>query len=252
MYMIKKVVIAAAGRGTRMLHLTKNKPKHLIKVCQNPFLTYLFDNLLEAGYRELILVVGHKKEKMEEFLTEKKYKVRVINQFEILGEEEYGTACAVKCVKDIVGKEDFLTIYGDHLFSTRDLKSFNIEDSYNYMAGLHHHHPEKYGVLEIEDSFLKKIVEKPKKYIGNLINIGLYKFTPEIFDKVSEVQLSERKEYELTDAINMLAEEKKVRVRQIQDFWLDLSNPADIIRASQFIKNGNHKGFIRKVKKDDQ
>lgn len=237
--MIEKVVIAAAGRGTRMLHLTKNKSKHLIRVLKKPFLVYFLDNLLEAGYKELILVVGYKKEKMEEFLKEYKYttKIRVINQFEILGEKEYGTACPLKCVKDIIGKDNFLMVYGDNLYSIKDLRAFNIKDEYNYVAGFYHQKPEKYGVLKVENDFLKEIVEKPKKYIGNLINTGLYKFTSEVFEKISQISLSPRGEYELTDVINLLAKEKKVKVKKIKDYWLDFGNPADIMRLSQFLKS---------------
>jgi len=239
--MIKKVVIAAAGQGTRMLHLTKNKSKHLINVLKKPFLAYLLDNLLEAGYKELVLVVGHKRERIEEFLKDYKndFKIRLINQFEVLGEKEYGTACVLKCVKDIVGKENFLVVYGDNFYSIEDLKVFNIEDEYSYIAGFCHQKPEKYGVLKIKDGFLKKVIEKPKRHVGNLINVGLYKFTPDILEKISEIQLSERGEYELTDAVNLLAKENKVKVKKIQDFWLDFGNPADIIRASHFLKNNN-------------
>jgi len=234
--MIKKVVIAAAGRGTRMLCLTKNKPKHLINVQAKPFLTYLLNNLLKAGYKELIIVAGYKEEKVREFLKKYNYKAILINQFEILGKGEYGTACPLKCVKDIVGKEDFLMVYGDNLYSVKDLKAFNIEDKYNYVAGFYHKKPEKYGVLISDNDFLKKIVEKPQKYLGNLINTGLYKFTPEVFGKLSEIQPSIRGEYELTDLVSLLAQERKVKIKKIEDYWLDFGNPADILRLSQFFK----------------
>lgn len=241
--MIKKVVVAAAGQGTRMLHLTKYKSKHLIKVLKKPFLVYLLDNILKAGYRDLILVVGYKKEKMEEFLKKYRYKVKVINQFEILGgkDKEYGTACPLKCVRELVGKENFLMVNGDNLYSVKDLRAFGIEDKYNYVAGFHHLKPEKYGVLTTENGFLKKIIEKPKKYVGNLINTGLYKFTPQIFEKISQVKISPRGEYELVDAVNLLAKEKKVKVREVKDYWLDLGNPADIIKLCQFLKKNGGK-----------
>lgn len=235
--MIKKVVIAAAGQGKRMLHLTKNKSKHLINVFKKPFLAYLLDNVLKAGYSELILVVGYKKERMTEFLKEYKYNLKVVNQFEILKEEEYGTACPLKCVKKFVGQENFLMIYGDNLYSPRDLKNFNIDDKYNYLAGVFSSTPQKYGVLRLENGFLKEIVEKPKEEVGNLINTGLYKFTPEIFEKVFQIKVSPRGEYELTDAINLLAKERKVKIKEIEDYWLDFGNPTDIIRFSQFLKN---------------
>ena len=238
--MIKKVVIAAAGRGTRMLHLTKSKSKHLINIQKKPFLAYLLDNLLEADYKELILVVGYKEEMMREFLKKYNYQAKVINQFEILGKGEYGTACPLKCVKDIVRKENFLAVYGDNLYSVKDLKNFNIKDDYNYIAGFYHERPERYGVLQIENGFLKEIIEKPKGYVGNLINTGLYKFTPEIFEKLSQISLSPRGEYELTDAVNLLAKEKKVKVKEIEDYWVDFGNPADIIKLSKFLKSSRN------------
>jgi len=239
--MIKKVVIAAAGKGTRMLHLTKNKSKHLIKVQKKPFLSYLLDNLLKAGYKEIILIVGYRGEKIKDFLEEYDYnghKIKVINQFDILKEKEYGTLCPLKCVKDII-KENFLMVYGDNLYSVKDLKSFNIDDKYNYVAGFIHKHPEKYGVFVSDNGFLEEIVEKPKKYVGDLINTGLYKFTPEIFDKISQICKSPRGEYELTDAITLLAKEKKVKIKRIQDYWLDFGNPSDILKVSKFLKNGS-------------
>ena len=236
--MIKKVVIAAAGQGTRMLHLTKNKSKHLIKVQKKPFLSYLLDNLIKAGYKDLILIIGYKEEVTRDFLKKYKYKIQAISQFEVLKKEEYGTLCPLKCVKGII-KENFLMVYGDNLYSSKDLRAFNIDDNYNYVAGFQHEHPEKYGVLISNNGFLKEIIEKPKKHVGNLINTGLYKFTPEIFDKISQVHLSPRREYELTDAITLLAKEKKVKIKKIKDYWLDFGNPADILKVSRFLKDGS-------------
>ena len=240
-----KVVIAAAGQGVRMLHLTKNKSKHLINVFKKPFLAYLLDNLRKAGYREIILVVGYRADLMEKFLKEYDYKATLVNQFEILGgrEKEYGTLCPIKCVKDIVGKENFLAIYGDNFFSTKTLKAFNINDNYNYIGASFHPHPEKYGVLIEENGFLKEIVEKPTRLNRSrdniLINAGIYKFTPEIFAKIPQVSLSPRGEYELTDAVNLLAKEKKVKIKKLPDKRFELGNPADIIRFARFLKGEN-------------
>jgi len=243
--MVKKVVVAAAGRGSRMLHLTNNKPKQIINVQKRPFLDYLLDNILKAGYKEIILIVGYKGERIKEYIKkrrEAKKSIRVINQYEVLGEGEYGTLCPLKCVKDIIGRENFLMVCGDNLYSAKDLRAFNIDDNYNYIGGFEHPHPEKYGVLISKNGFLEKIVEKPKKHLSNLINTGLYKFTPEVFSKISKVKISPRGEYELTDAVSLLAKEKKVKIKNIEDYWLDFGNPADIMRLSRFLKeNGNNK-----------
>ena len=247
--MIKKVVIAAAGQGTRMLHLTKGKSKHLIKVKKRPFLAYLLDSLFLAGYRDLILVVGYKEELIREFLKKYKpplkslrksqYKIRQVSQYEVLGPKDkiYGTACPLMCVKDIIGKQHFLFVVGDNLYSAKDFKAMNIEGKYSYVAGYYHKRPEKYGVLVTDNGFLKKVVEKPKKYVGNIINTGLYKFTPGVFKKLSKIRRSPRGEYEITDILNLLAREKKVKVKKIQDYWIDFGNPADVIRLSYFLES---------------
>lgn len=248
--MIKKVVIAAAGQGTRMLHLTANKPKHLINVAQRPFLSYLLDNLFKAGYKDIVLVVGYKEEMIKEFLDEykacfkeKECSIEIVSQYDILGpkEKEYGTACPLKCVKDIVKDNSFIYLNGDNLYSVQDLEAMRLEDDYNYVAGIVSQNPEKYGVLITDDGFLKQIIEKPKEFMGNLINTGLYKFTPDVFKKLSSIKKSSRGEYEITDVISLMAKEKKVRVIKIKDYWLDFGNPADIIKLSNFFKNGSCK-----------
>src|SRR3989338_8769217 len=204
---IKKVVIAAAGQGVRMLHLTKNKSKHLIKVCQKPFLSYLLDDILEAGYREVVLVVGYGDELMSQFLKEYGYRVELVNQFEILGPKEkiYGTACPLMCVKDIIKNSQFVYLCGDNLYSSRDLRIMNIDDDYCYIAGIEHKNPEKYGVL---------------------------------VEKVSLIKKSSREEYEITDAINLLAKDKKMKIKIIKDYWMDFGNPSDVIKLSKFITAG--------------
>lgn len=236
--MISKVVIPAAGQGTRMKHLTKNKPKQLICVKQRPFLAYLFDNLLKAGFREFILVTGFRSDLMEKFLKKYGYKATIVNQFEILGpkEKEYGTLCPLKCVKDLIGKESFLVVYGDNLYSVKDLKDFRIDDKFCYVAArIEKEHPEKYGVLKTKGEFLEKIIEKPKEFIGNFVNTGMYKLTPDVFDKIPQVKLSPRGEYELTDAITLLAKDGRVKVKPIKDYWMDFGNPGDIIKVNRFL-----------------
>lgn len=255
--MVTKVVIAAAGQGTRMLGLSKEKSKHLICVENRPFLAYLMDNLVAAGYHDIILVVGFKKDLMEDFKNDflkqskearefgvERVKIQIVDQHEILGpkEKEYGTACPVKCVKGIVGLENFIYVYGDNLFSVADLKSMNIDDEFCYIAGLKQEHPEKYGVLiEDGDDFLEKIIEKPKEFVGDLINAGLYKFTSEVFEKINLIEKSPRREYEITDAISLLCREKRVKIKKIKDYWHDFGNPADVEKLSNFIKNASQK-----------
>lgn len=248
--MIKKIVIAAAGQGTRMLEMTKDKSKHLIEVQSRPFLAYLLDNILKAGFKEVILVVGFREDVVKDFLKSyafegRDYSIKVVNQFEVLGpkEKEYGTACPVKCVKDLVGRESFIYTLGDHFYSVRDLTSVAVEDSFNYASAITSDTPERFGVLLEKNGILEKIIEKPKEFVGNLVNVSLYKFTPEIFDKISKIGKSPRGEYEITDAVNLLAKENKMKVYQLQDkeYWIDFGRPEDISKFSDFLKNAHIK-----------
>ncbi len=249
-----KVVISAAGQGIRMLELSKDKSKHLIEVEERPFLAYLLDNIYQAGYKEIILVVGFKCEMIEVFtnkyLKDKKdLSIKLVSQFEILGpkEKEYGTACPIKCVKDLIKNENFISLCGDNFYTVDDLKLMNIDDNFCYVAGLKNSTPEKFGVLiENGEDYLEKIVEKPKKFVGDLINTSLYKFTPEIFEKVFQIEKSERGEYEITDAVSLLAKGKKVKIKKINDFWMDFGKPEDVKKFANFLQdyyenNENHK-----------
>jgi len=246
---IDKVVIAAAGEGTRMLHLTTNKCKHLIRVKKRPFLAYLLDNLFLAGYRDLILVVGYKEELIEKFLRRYKpplkslkpsqYSIRMISQYAILGPKSkiYGTACPLMVVEKIIGKGSFIYLCGDNLYSVNDLKAMQNGGKFSYVAGVYRKNPEKYGVLVEGKELLKEVVEKPKEFVSNLVNAGLYKFTVNVFEELKKIKKSPRGEYEITDAINLLAKKKKVKIKRIKDFWMDFGNPADIIQLSYLLKS---------------
>jgi len=236
--MIKKVVIAAAGYGTRMLNLAKNKPKHLINVQEHPFLYYLLSNLKEAGLQEMILVVGYKKEAMEEFQKkyQKEFPLTLVDQFAIAGKEKYGTAIPLQCVKEIVGQENFLMVFGDNLYSPKDIQNLCVDDDYHYISVIENPHPEKYGAAITEGEFLIKLVEKPKTFVSNLINTGLHKFTPEIFEFAKKITPSIKGEYVLTDAIHLLAQKRRVKVKIISDYWLDFGNPGDIFKMWKFLE----------------
>ena len=246
--MTNKIVVLAAGKGTRMLELSKDQPKHLIGVKNKPFLYYLLSNIKEAGYKEIILVVGYKKAKMEAFAEEYKneFNLKLIDQFDIIGTDRYGTACPVECAEEAVDNEPFVVVNGDDLYSTDDLKKIKeLDHDFCYTAGFRYVEPQHYGLLSVdENNFLERIVEKPipdkdfdsSRPFEYLINIGLYKFTPEIFAAVKKIEKSPREEYELTDAVTLLAKDKKVKVLPINDYWLSFSRPSDIAKLERFLE----------------
>ena len=105
--MIRTIVIAAAGQGTRMKHLSEDKPKHLVRVAGKPFLHYVLHAIHAAGFERIIVVVGYHAEKMEAFLADQPYDITVVNQLEKMGDK------AAKAIEDMwdfyymVNTEDF-------------------------------------------------------------------------------------------------------------------------------------------------
>ncbi len=221
--MVKKAVIMAAGKGVRMLPLTKLVPKPLVTVNGKPFLYYLLTRLKKAGFEEIAIIVGYKNHIVPEFLEKYGFKATLLLQTKRLG-----TAHALKCAEKFVGNDNFLALGGDNLWSVDDLKRVPFSDAFNYVATIKVENPEKYGVVLEKDGYLLRISEKPKQFVGNLINTGLYKFTPQIFGCLKKLKKSLRGEYELTDAISLLASEKKVKTVRLNDYWLDLGKMDDI------------------------
>jgi len=225
-----KVVILAAGKGTRMLPLTEDIPKVLIEINGKPFLYYVIESLKEAGFTEFGIIVGYKKERVEQFLIDYNIKAELIEQ-----KEQLGTGHAVLQAKEFVGDDDFLIVSGDNLYDVEDLKAMNKEDEFYYIGGYKIVDWQRYGILVEEDGFLKEIKEKPKEFVGMLINTGLYKFKQEIFSLLERLEISPRGEIELTDAVSTLAKEKRVKVIKAK-LWLDFGCKEDIPKIEKFLK----------------
>ncbi len=228
-----KAIILAAGKGVRMLPLTEKVPKVMVKVNGKPFLEYVIENLKKAGVSDFGIIVGYKKEVIEEFLKKKMIKATLIEQ-----KEQKGTGHALLQARKFCGSEQFIVQGGDNLFSVKDVKALFREDDFCYVTGKKVENPQKYGVLLEEKGKLVKIVEKPQQFVGNLANVGLYKFTSEIWEALDKIGLSARGEYELTDGITILAGKGKVNVLKLKDYWLDLGCREDIGRIEEFfVKN---------------
>jgi len=209
------------------MHLTDDRPKPLIQVGDRTFLEKVIDSLGRAGIDEVGIVVGYKKEMIEEHLNGRP-NISFIEQG-----EQLGTGHAVNAARDWSAGEDFIVLMGDNLYSPNDIRGILRRDSLCYVAGIEHKSPEKFGVLMIEGEFLKAIIEKPSDPPSNLINTGLYKFTSEIFSALDKIGRSERGEYEITDAINLLCKEGKVKFVKISDYWLNLGCPDDVLEISR-------------------
>ena len=212
-----KVVILAAGKGTRLLPLTRELPKGLIKIQNKPVLEYIFDSLIPIKIEEIILIVGYKEKMIKNYFSSK-YKnipIRYITQ-----KEQLGTGHALKLAKDYV-TEHFLVLNGDDIYSTKDLQKLS-QFSFAILSQKVEQ-PESFGVLIQENNLLKKIVEKPNIFISNLINLGAYKLTTEIFNH--DLKISQRGEFEIIDYLNYIIKnsKKNINVVKLTDYWIPIN-----------------------------
>lgn len=232
--MITTAVVSAAGRGTRMKELTQDRPKHLIEVNGRPFVSYLLDNLVKAGIETIILVVGHRKDRFEEFLAKHEYPVLVAEQKE---DDRYGTAIPIETAKPLLGKQQFISVAGDHYYDVADLQSMMIENDAQYVGAAFVKNPKEYGCIKLKhDDLLETIIEKPEVPPTNLINTSLYKFTHDIFSVIKNLKPSPRGEYEITDALNQLATQDLVHVVELKKYYPDFGRPGDIKKMERLLK----------------
>jgi UDP-N-acetylglucosamine diphosphorylase/glucosamine-1-phosphate N-acetyltransferase len=230
-----KALILAAGEGTRLRPLTTNIPKPLLMVAGKPYLGHLFDSLKRSGIDEIALLVGWKSNRIKEHFGDgsgRGYKITYIEQ-----KERLGTANAIGMASGIMD-DDFLCINGDVLISQQDISS--AIDTYKrckgtVMGAVEVQDPSRFGVIEEQDGKMKCIIEKPKEPPSNLINAGLFVFTPEIFDYISKTPRSLRGEFEITDTLNMLASKQDIYIHRLKDYWMDVGRPWDLLKANEVL-----------------
>ena len=229
-----KGVILAAGKGTRMLPLTKDKQKVLIEVAGKAFIEYVLQSLRKGGIDEIAIITNYREEDIKEYIKENNLDIQILHQ-----NETKGTGDAIMTARPFTNDENFVVAMGDNLYSYEDVKRIANNDDYWYLLCKKHEHPEKYGVLVLDEKgFIKKILEKPIKPPINMINLALYKFCPDVYEKLERTKLSERGEIEVTDAFNMAFAENKGKAI-ITEHWADFGSPEDIKKIENIIAKGN-------------
>lgn len=228
-----KCVILAAGNSTRLYPLTDTKSKPLLKVAGK---TIMEHNLmqLEDLVDEVFVVIGYKEEMLKKYIGDSFGKIKITY---IEEKERLGTAHALGMAEGKL-KGNFIVMNGDDLYSQEDIK--NCLKHKNCILAKKVEDPSRFGVLLLEDGKVKNIVEKPKEFVSDLANTGLYVLSEEIFDAIKNVKKSIRGEYELTDAISEMAGKTEVDYEEVKDFWYAVSYPWSLLEANEY--------FIGKIK----
>ena len=225
-----KAVVLAAGRGTRLQPLTDNKPKGMVEVAGKPLLTHCFEQLLAMDVDELLVVVGYKKEAIIEHYGDEFKRTPITYAHQ---REQKGLAHALLTVEEHID-DDFVLMLGDNVFRA------NLEDVINRQqeqradaAFLVEEVPAdeagRYGVCDTNDyGEIVNVVEKPDDPPSNLVMTGFYTFSPEIFHACHLVQPSDRGEYEISEAIDLLIHSGRTIDAIRMDGWrIDVGYPED-------------------------
>lgn len=220
-----KAVVIAAGRGTRMGPLTDTRPKPLLPVAGRPILEHVLD--AAAPYVDgFVIVIGYRGGQVKDRIgaAYRGQPVEYASQ-----DQQLGTAHAVKQAERYI-EDDFLVLNGD-VYVTEALVSELAAESGTAMAVMAVDNPRAYGVVDVDEERVTRIVEKPDDPPTDLANLGLYRFTPQIFEEARKVGLSERDEYELTDALVGVLDEGVTAVRY-DGAWLDIGRPWELLEVN--------------------
>ncbi|WP_255192166.1 UTP--glucose-1-phosphate uridylyltransferase AglF [Natronobeatus ordinarius] len=233
-----QAVVLAAGKGTRLRPLTEDKPKALVEVDGKPLLEDVFDNLLEIGVTELIVVVGYLKEKIIERYGDAYEGVPITYTHQ---RKQLGLAHAILQAEPHV-EDDFVLMLGDNVFRANLGDVINRQneeraDAAFLVEQVPYEEASRYGVLDTNEyGEIVEVVEKPDEPPSNLVMTGFYTFTPAIFHACHLVQPSDRGEYELPDAIDLLIQSGRTIDAIRMDGWrIDVGYPEDRERAESLL-----------------
>ena len=243
-----KGVILHGGHGTRLRPLTHTGPKQLLPIANKPMSEYCLEAIRDCNITEIAIIIGGVgSEKVKEYYGNgEKFGIKItyVEQAEPLG-----IAHAIKLCRDFIQNEKFLVFLGDNIIqkSISGLKE-NFENS-NFDATLllcEVDNPSRFGIVDLKDSKITKIMEKPKNPPTNFAVTGIYFLTPKIFDVIDNLKPSWRNELEITDALDILLKNNdNISYEIITDYWKDTGTPEDIINANtQILKNQSEKKLL--------
>ena len=232
-----KGLILSGGKGTRLRPLTYTSAKQLVPVANKPVLFYGIEAIANAGIRDIGIVVGDTQAEIRAAVGDgSRWGVRV--QY-IVQDAPRGLAHAVKISREFIGDEPFVMYLGDNLLNkgiTHFVREFEEQKPAAQILLTRVPDPQQFGVAELKDGRVVRLVEKPTEPIGDLALVGVYMFGPEIFESVDRIKPSFRNELEITDAIQDLIDRGlTVRPHLVDGWWKDTGKLEDMLEANRLI-----------------
>jgi len=263
---IKKVILPVAGFGTRFLPATKAQPKEMLPIVDKPVIQYLVEEAVASGIEEIIFVTGRGKRtiedhfdvsfELEKTLVEKNKQdlLKAVQGISSLAKFSYvrqsmplGDGHAILQATNIINREPVLVIFGDCLYDSQVPASKQLIETYEKygesivgLSQIEKAEVSKFGVIEgekLENGVCKitKFVEKPQpeETESNLVAVGKYIITSEIFDILANIKTGKSGEIRLADAFElMLQNNRPIYGKEIDGQWLDTGDKFNFMKAS--------------------
>ena len=232
-----KGLILSGGKGTRLRPLTYTSAKQLVPVANKPVLFYGIEALAAAGIRDIGIVVGDTEAEIRAAVGDgSRWGVCITY---IPQDAPRGLAHAVLISEPFIGRDSFVMYLGDNLLN-KGITSFTEEFVREAPAAqillTRVPDPQMFGVAELVDGRVVRLVEKPKEPKSDLALVGVYMFSPAVFDSVKRIKPSFRNELEITDAIQDLIERGlEVRPHLVDGWWKDTGKLEDMLEANRLI-----------------
>jgi len=222
-----KAIVLAAGEGTRLRPLTTSRPKVMIPVGNKPILQHVVKALVSSGIKEIVLVVGYKRERIMSYFGDGKEFGASIEY--VVQERQLGTAHALRAAKGKV-REDFMVVAGDNIIDSEVVSDLLHQERGMAVTVTTSETPSKYGVVRLARDKVVEIIEKPSRRISDIISTGMYRFTPAIFDYLDE-GLSEG-QVAITPILENNLHRIQLRAVHTTGRWMDVVYPWDLIRVN--------------------
>jgi glucose-1-phosphate thymidylyltransferase len=233
-----KGLILSGGKGTRLRPLTYTSAKQLVPVANKPVLFYGVEALVEAGIRDIGVVVGETEAEIRTALGDGS---RFGAEITYLPQDApRGLAHAVLISEKFIDGHPFVMYLGDNLLNkgiVPFVEQFTREHPAAQILLTPVLDPQMFGVAELtEAGKVKRLVEKPKEPKSDLALVGVYMFGREIFDSVKRIKPSFRNELEITDAIQDLIDRGlTVTPHLVDGWWKDTGKLEDMLEANRLV-----------------
>ena len=248
--MIKKGIILAGGKGTRMSPLTKAVNKQLLPIYDKPLIFYPLSIFMLAGIKEILIIVNkgqlYQYKKIIPNGNNLGIKITYLEQ-----DKPRGLPDAFVIGEKFIGKDNVAMILGDNFFYGQNLTS-KLRENTKIKKGarvvLHKvQHPEAFGVAKVDKkNKILSIKEKPKKFLSDLAITGLYFFDNAVVKLAKKLKPSKRGEVEIVDLLNFYKSKKQLSADIIGrgGAWLDTGSIEDFYKTSEFVSAiENRQGF---------